>query len=101
MALLAALSAGCVAAPSEPAPDDGWSTVYLRFEPALEAPGRLLVRHEAGVNVNLITGRAGVELRLPPGPAAVRLAAGGGVIERPMLVRGDAEIAWDTTEVTR
>lgn len=54
-------------------------TVALRvdFDPPLSVPGVLFVEHECGLRLRAATGYAGVDLRLPPGPASLRLQADG------------------------
>ena len=101
IALAFLLAGACGSSPALPpatAPGgDGMVVVRLRFEPALAVPGRLIAMHESGVRVEVETGRAGVELWLPPGPASLQLVVGRRRIERPLLVRGSAEVVFPTS----
>ncbi len=101
---LVVVLAAC-AAPPQPVVSDGgaqahasWLTFYLPFEPALAEPGRLSVQHESGLELQVEAERTGVELRLPPGPAALRLVAGAQVWEQPIVVRRAGEFAFDLTK---
>jgi hypothetical protein len=79
-----------VGSPREvPAPADQFEgTVPLRvdFEPPLAEPGVLFVEHECGLRLQVVTGRSGVDLQLPPGPASLRLEAEGQEWAMPTVV---------------
>ena len=70
------------------------ATVSLRvdFEPPLAEPGLLFVEHECGLRLRVATGRSGVDLELPPGPASLRLTADGREWAVPVVVGAVREI---------
>lgn len=93
--ILAAVLAACANLQVQPATEivDGsdsggsdsadWIDVHVRFEPVLAEAGILIV-----------------ELRLPPGPASLRLVVGGEVTQQPIVVRVAAEFEFRTARTT-
>lgn len=66
------------------------------FAPPLLAPARFELAHECGLELAGIAAPTGVALALPPGPAVLRLHAGGRVEELAVVVRaGAAEVVWE------
>ena len=97
------LALALVACASQPEPRveidgaiDGQVEIEVVFEPALAEPGVLTVEHEAGIRLELPTGRTGVELRLPPGPASLRLRAGDRIVELPIRIHSAETIVLAT-----
>ena len=96
-ALLLLALAACAGVPPAPGPPAPAARVRicLVFEPPLDEPGWLTVDHEAGAREQVATQRSGVDVWLPPGPASLRLAAGGKVWQRPLVVGASgAEVVW-------
>lgn len=74
-------------------------TVEIVFEPALPEAGELRALHEDGSRVTVATGRTGVDIELPPGPAVLLLRVGDSERQRILTVRESSaprEFVFDT-----
>ncbi len=81
--------AGCSAGPRHAAvaggradPPPSRTELQIAFDPPLANRGELLVQHESGFSLCVVTERTGVTIRVPPGPMRLRLTVDGEAHER-------------------
>ncbi len=93
------LFGACGCAPLEPAQDDllryRLLPLSIVFEPPLTTTGKLSVVHESGWTFEGKAAPSGIDLRMPEGPASLRLWVGTRLYERQIKVaRGNSRCVW-------
>lgn len=89
----------CCCAPLEPVqddfPDHRLLPLSIVFEPPLTTTGKLSVAHESGWTFDGKAAPSGIDLRMPEGPASLRLWIGAQLYERQIkIVRGGSRCVW-------